>query len=181
MTKQQQSIIDSLRAEFERINASSNTRKGFNLINVASLQEETRANKEWKQLSEEDQKAWRKTAFTEMWRIIYELEQDLPDYVQIEHYGQHISKHDMPCLQIRHESVSCYAHHESLVNIEVRAITERKANEYGLREEFGTHLEYIPYPIDTSKHNTYGRGYSTIQEAVNDKCFQDALRKRVIR
>lgn len=183
MTTQQQNIIDSLVAEFERINTASAGRKAFNLIDTDALQDKTRLQREWKRLEEEDNATWKKSAEVETWRVMALLIEDLPDYVRVEKYNGLIGKYDLPQLQIRHESVHCRAHHEQVVGIEVIVRKQRKVDGHGNAGDFGSHFEYKPYPMLQRIANgiDYVYAYKTIEEAVNDPFFKEALRTRVIR
>lgn len=177
MTTQQQQIINLLVAEFERINAT-NTRKRFNLIDSAALQDDTNRKKLWEQLSEENLKTWENAANEETNRIIGLLREDLPSHVIVEKYNDKIGKYDLPKLQIRHETTHCRAHHESLVTIEVYVFKDYKQDEYGNSAKFGEEFLYKTYPM---KGGASAHGYKTIEDAVNDPYFKEALRNRVIR
>lgn len=180
MTKNQQQIIDALTMEFERINKSIKG-KGFNLIDAGALQQDTNRKRIWKQLSEENLKNWAKAAHEETERIIGLLREDLPDYVEIEKYNELIGKYDLPQLQIRHVTTHCRAHHESVVSIEIYVAKEHKEDEYGNAAEFGKCFRYVPSPMHYPSISNWEKGYKTIEEAVNDPQFKEALRKRVIR
>lgn len=181
MTTQQQFIIESLQKEFERINAAQVTKTKFNLINSESLQEDTKRKKEWAELSKRDLETWDKAAHEEANRIIELLREDLPPYVIVEKYTPAIGKYEAAQFQIRHESVSFRAHHEELVSIEVYVSREYRRDEHGNAAEFGKAFRYVPYPIQYGSIPNYKKGYKTIEEAVNDSQFKEALRKRVIR
>lgn len=172
MTTQQQFIINALTQEFERINSNQVKKTKFNLIDSDSLQEVTRRKDEWEELSKKDFQAWVKSANEETMRIINLLREDLPNYVVVEKYNESIGKYELPMLQIRHESVHPRAHHESVVNIEVIIEKEHRCDLYGNVAYFGKGFSYKP---------NYNNKYSTIEEAVNDPAFKEALRKRVIR
>lgn len=186
MTTQQQSIIDSLAAEFERINAASVSKKGFNLIDIEPLQEKTRLQKEWKRLVDEDNATWEKAANAEVDRIVELLIQDLPEYVKVERYSSAIGTYYMPKLQIRHEKQHFNAHPDDVVTIAVIARKERRTDSHGNHGYFGFELVYAPSPMHKSANskydiaNDYESAYKTIEEAVNDPYFKEALRARVI-
>jgi hypothetical protein len=175
MTTQQQSIIDALTDEFTRINKASATKKSFNLINVDALQEHTKANKEFKELSKQDLETWQLAAYAEMERIIELLVEDLPGYVRVERYDERISKYKAPQIQLRHESVSPRAHCDDVVSIEVKVDKIVKSNEYDMRCDFGKRLIYL-----TSVTGGMAE-FDTIEKAVSHEKFQEALRKRVLR
>lgn len=175
MTTQQQSIIDALTTEFARINESNTTKKGFKLINADALQEHTKANRLFAELSEQDLATWKRAAYAEMERIIELLEQDLPSHVMVERFNTHIGKYDDSAIQLRHQSVSPKTHHENVVSIHVVVSKHRKSNDYGSNLDFGKGLQY------TTSQTGWNTPFDTIEEAVNHKYFQDALRQRVIR
>ena len=181
MTTQQQNIIDSLKAEFERINTASTGRKAFNLIDTGALQDKTRLQREWKRLEEEDNATWKKAAEAETWRVMALLIEDLPDYVRVEKYNTSIGKYEASQFQIRHESVHHMAHHEELVTIEVIVRKQKKVDDHGNAGDFGSHFEYKPHPmLQRANGIDYLYAYKTIEEAVNDPYFKEALRNRVI-
>lgn len=173
MTTQQQQIMDSLKAEFERIN-TANTGKGFNLIDTGALQEQTEANREFAELSKRDLETWERVAYAEMERIIELLVQDLPDYVRVDRFDTPIGKYKSPSIQIRHESVSGNTHHENVVSLHVNVKKFRKSNEYNSRHDFGSHLYY------TNSESGWDKQFKTIEEAVNEPHFKECLRNRVI-
>lgn len=173
MTTQQQQILDSLKAEFERIN-TANTGKGFNLIDTGALQEQTEANREFAELSKRDLETWERVAYAEMERIIELLVQDLPDYVRVDRFDERISKYKSPSIQIRHESVGGNTHHENVVSLHVNVKKFSKSNEYNSRHDFGSHLYY------TNSESGWNKEFKTIEEAVNEPHFKECLRKRVI-
>lgn len=173
MTTQQQDIIDALTAEFTRINKANASKKSFNLINVDALQEHTRANREFAELSKQDLATWELAAYAEMERIIELLIQDLPEHVMIDRYDEHIGKYRRPQIQIRHWSVSPRTHYENVVSIDVIVNRVSRRNEYGEHQYFGEGLQYMVCGTDCR--------FDTIEEAVSHKSFQDLLRKRVIR
>jgi hypothetical protein len=180
MTKNQQQIIDALTMEFERINKSI-TGKGFNLIDTSALQEKTRIEREWKQLVDEDNATWEKAANAEIDRIVELLLQDLPDWVEVERYSPEIGKYYMPKLQIRHERQHHNSHPSEVVTIEVIARKECREDGNGNSGYFGYELAYEPSPMYKSASAiTYKPYYKTIEEAVNDPHFKEALRTRVI-
>jgi len=173
MTTNQQQIIDALTMEFERINKSITGKKGFNLIDSGALQEQSDANREFDELSKHDLETWRRVAYAEMERIIELLVQDLPNYVKVDRFDERIGKYKSPSIQIRHESVSGNTHHENVVSLHVNIRKFRKSNEYGFCCDFGKELYY------SCSENSM-REFKTIEEAVNDPHFKEALRKRVI-
>lgn len=184
MTAQQQKIIDSLVTEFNRINATPEV-KAFNLINTKKLKSITESNSDWEKQAKLSMESWRETADCETYRIIGLLQKDLPDYVRVEKYNSDIGKYDLPKIQIRHKTTSPLSHFESLVTIEVVVKVHHDSNENGYSAEFSEGICYKVSP--TAKRNDYSKGhryndcYDTIEDAVNDASFQDALRKRVIR
>jgi hypothetical protein len=175
MTTQQQLILDALTTEFARINESNKTTKGFNLINTDALQEHTKANRMFAELSKQDLAAWELAAYAEMERIIELLVQDLPDYVKVDRYDTHIGKYKSPSIQLRHESVSGNSHHESLVSLHINVSKRRKSNEYNASQDFGEGLYY------TNSEAGWDKRFKTIEEAISNSYFQNALRNRVIR
>ena len=167
MTTQQQNIIDALTDEFTRINKASATKKSFNLINVDALQDKTRAQKEFKELSKQDLATWQLAAYAEMERIIELLVKDLPDHVRVERYDERIGKYKSPEIQIRHESVSPRAHCDDVVSIRVKIDFCRRYNEYEMGFDFGKRLLY------TTSETGCMSEFDTIEKAVSHIKFQE--------
>lgn len=176
MTPNQKSIVESLINEFNRINSTTSDSKPFNLINADVLSAENRANYIWEQSSKSELESWKIAANEEAWRIVEMLKQDLPNAV-IEKYGHGNSYYDLPNVLIKHPSVDSNAHYTEWVSIDIHVETQSKSNEYGHRATFGKKLSYRVTPSVKG----YNEPYETLEEAVKDSAFIDALRKRVIR
>jgi hypothetical protein len=176
MTPNQKSIVDSLINEFNRINSTISESKPFKLINADVLSAENRANYIWEQSSKSELESWEAAANEEAWSIVEMLKQDLPNAV-VQKYGHGNDYYDLPEVLIKHPNV-IGSHPSEVVTIGVRVEKEYKANEYGHRAEFGKKLTYRVSP---SVKKGYSESYETLEEAVKDSAFIDALRKRVIR
>jgi hypothetical protein len=175
MTPNQKSIVESLINEFNRINSTTSDSKPFNLINADVLSAENRANYIWEQSSKSELESWEAAANEEAWSIVEMLKQDLPNAV-VQKYGHGNDYYDLPSVLIKHPSV-IGSHHTEVVSIEVSVAKEYRSNEYGYAAQFGKRLTYRVSPSVKG----YNESYETLEEAVKDSAFIDALRKRVIR
>ena len=173
MTENQQSIINSLTAEFNRINSTHQSNSSFNLIDINPMKAENRAKMLWDASSKSDLEAWEAAANEEAWGIKDMLEKDLPGAIVLK-YGDRNAFYDLPVVLIKHPSV-IGTHSSETASIRVVVCKEYIANEYGYKKEFGNKLAYQVSPCLNSKT------YDTLQDAVKDPVFLDALRTRVIR
>ena len=95
MTENQQSIINSLTAEFNRINSTHQSNSSFNLIDINPMKAENRAKMLWDASSKSDLEAWEAAANEEAWGIKDMLEKDLPGAI-VQKYGHGNSFYDLP-------------------------------------------------------------------------------------
>jgi hypothetical protein len=79
LTKLQQSVINNLTQEFERINSATRTSNKFNLIDVDSLNQVSEEIKRNNAEAEADQNYWRIAAMQEAERIVKLLSNDFID------------------------------------------------------------------------------------------------------
>jgi hypothetical protein len=175
MTQNQKSIVDSLINEFNRINSTNSESKPFNLINADVLSAENRANYIWEQSSKSELESWNAAANEEAWGIVEMLQQDLPNAI-VQKYGHGNDYCDSPNVLIKHPNV-VGSHPNAVVSIEVSVAKKYMSNEYGHAAQFGKKLIYRVSPSVLG----YSGFYGTLEEAVKDSAFIDALRKRVIR
>lgn len=177
MTKDQQQIIDTLINEFNKINQSNNADKGFNLIDITPLKTKTTIQKEWSEMRRADEIAWQKLANEECYRIIELLKQDIPN-VCIQKYGEQNGFGDYSTILIRKTS-QCSTHYDNSVRLEVKVFKVGKLDEYKQYYEFGDCLMYKPYPNSGNSHTDCT--YKTLQGAISDKVFLEALRTRILK
>ena len=117
MTENQQSIINSLTAEFNRINSLTKSSSSFNLIDVTPLAAENRAKTSWDMMSEGDLKAWESFANERAYDIAEMLRKDLPNAI-IQKYGDGNTFCDLPKILIKHPR-NISEHPSEVVSIEV--------------------------------------------------------------
>lgn len=168
LTEKQHQIIHALQAEFDRINQSAQQRSSFNLIDINALNTKTREMKAFNESVDETNKRWSDAAKYEADKIAEMLRQDLPDAVvdTDPNYGSYI--------RIRHKSNANSTDIGSMVTIDVKVKLTYTSDPYGNQYPIGSYLFCEPFPMTTGSH------YKTIEEAVNDERFLEALRKRVI-
>ena len=177
MTNNQQQIINSLISEFDRMNQSNNANNGFNLIDIKPLKTKTTTQKEWLDLQTADEIAWEKLANEECYRIIDLLKQDIPNAC-IQKYGAENGFGDYSTILIRKTS-QCSTHYDCAVRLEVKVDKVYKMDEHGKYYKFGDCLKYRPYPNIFASYQQNDT-YKTLEEAVSDKAFLEAIRTRVL-
>ena len=168
LTNNQQTILNQLIGEFNRINTMKTSNKGFNLIDINPLEQINREIKEHEELAKADEETWFKMRTNEAQRIIELLKQDLQGYC-VQKYGKENQHLELPNILIRkHERAS--THHEDSVIIRVGNHYRDSYVHNNLRQ-FGTELYY-----------TIGNGikYKTIEEAVSSDHFKWELRRKIL-
>ena len=116
LTENQQSIIDAITSEFNRIN-SVNKSTSFNLVDaskLSSINDEIKRNKEE---AEAIKKHWHELAMDEAERLAVLLQQDLP-MACVERFGKSNGKIEAPSVIIQRQRGIC-GHHENYVSFEV--------------------------------------------------------------
>lgn len=170
MNVKQQEIINTLINELIRIDDSRNQNKGFNLINVDSLNEKTNEIQRFKEEAIANKQAWDDIANEEARRIVKLFQEDLPNAC-VQKFGKETGHYDLPSLMIRRNENSS-KHYEDCVTIEVKILTEPVRDSFGNGYSKGLKLVY--------KFN-YGRNeFNTIEELVKDKTFLESIRTRVL-
>lgn len=167
-TEQQQHIIDSLMAEFNRINSSKDSSRSYSLVDLDSLLHKTNEIREYETLSKKDNEHWKELAKNEALNIVQQLRKDLPD-AKVELCDGRNE------IRIVHKSLSINVHHEERVDITVLVSQRYVDDSYGNRYSFGKSLCYEVYPCTTR-----GLKYDTINEAVKDERFLEGIRRRVL-
>lgn len=182
LTNNQKEIIDSLIYEFGKMNENKQSKKGFNLIDIAPMQERNTKQAEWREMQRLDALAWEKLAEDECYRIIELLKEDMPN-ARIEKFGERNGKYELNEILIARQGTHMRLHHSEYVSIEVKVKTERRVDEYGQGYDFGVGFRYIPYPTkldDACNYEARKWKYNTLEEVFADTWFTDALRKRVL-
>ena len=174
LTENQQSIIDAITSEFNRINSVTKS-TSFNLVDASkllSINDEIKRNREE---AEAHSKHWREVAMQEAERIAVLLQQDLP-MACVERYGKSNGKIDMPSVIIQRQRGMC-GHHENYVNFEVVVrIGEyvRQSQNCGYHECVRLGYKYYNSP---SKSTTY----DSVEELFANSNIADEIRKKIIR
>lgn len=174
LTNTQQKTIEFLTAQFEKLNASTQPNKKFNLVDIKPLEDKA---ERIKQLDEEEKiqyQIWKDAQKNELHRIARLLIEDLPQdrtMININPYGCVLSICRIQYLS--NGQLFTNDHHESCVKIDVEVKKKRYWDEYSQkhRDEY-TNLYYTL---------NYGKvEYNTIEELVSTDEFKDTLRKRVL-
>jgi len=172
MENNQQQIIDSLIAEFNRINSMNANNKTFNLINIEPLNAKTDEIKRYKAMREADKKAWNELAYQEVYRLIDLFKQDLPNAC-IEKYGKENGHIDIPSIIIGKDERHTRGHSENHVSIHIEVRTNKMVKDsYGGTWSFGSELIY--------RYGIFNKEYKTIEEVVTSKEFLEELRLKVL-
>lgn len=157
MNAKQQEIINSLIAEFNRIETSSIKNNSFNLIDLESLKDKTWEIDWYKKVENEDIKAWKKIATEEAHRLVELFKQDLPT----------------ACVKFCDGSSLFISNTNSKnrINIHVHVIRDKDVEDsYGNCYSRGKALSY----------GVFERRYRTIEDLVQNKDFLELIRTKII-
>jgi hypothetical protein len=171
MTTNQQQIVNSLIAEFNRIEAEHKPKTTFNLINLDALNDKTNEIARYKAEEKANLESWDKMANDEARRLVKLFQEDLPT-ASVQKYGKENYHYDLPSVLIRrNENTS--THHESCVSVQVFVVKVNDvADSFGNRYERGVQLKYrFSYGCDS---------FNSIEELVSNKLFLEELRLKVL-
>ena len=174
LTNTQQQTIQFLTEQFEKLNASTQPKTKFNLVDINPIEDKLERIRQLDMEKETAYKIWTEARKNELHRIADLLREDLPKdriMVEINTYGSVLSICRMQYLS--NGQIFINDHHESCVKIEVVLKKKSYWDEYSQkhRDEY-TNLYY---------RLNYGKvEYSTIEELVSTDEFKDTLRKRVL-
>ena len=174
LTNTQQKTIEFLTAQFEKLNASTQPKTKFNLVDIKPLEDKA---ERIKQLDEEEKiqyQIWKDAQKNELHRIADLLIEDLPQdrtMININPYGCVLSICRIQYLS--NGQIFTNDHHESCVKINVEVKKKDYWDEYSQKYRYEyTNLYYTL---------NYGKvEYNTIEELVSTDEFKDTLRKRVL-
>ena len=171
MTTNQQQIVNSLIAEFNRIEAEHKPKTTFNLINLDALNDKTNEIARYKAEEKANLESWDKMANDEAKRLVKLFQEDLPT-ASVQKYGKENGYHDLPIVLIRrNENTS--THPDSQVSVSViisKAIDVRDS--FGNAYERGAQLKY--------RFSYGGESFNSIEELVSNKLFLEELRLKVL-
>ena len=170
MNVKHQEIINTLINEFNRIEDSRNQNKGFNLINIDSLNEKTNEIQRFKEEAIANKQAWDDIANEEAIRLVKLFQEDLPNAC-VQKYGKDTGHYDLPSLMIRRNENSS-KHYEDCVSIEVKILTETIRDSFGNTYSKGLSLAY--------RFNYDKNEFNTIEDLVKDSRFLETIRTRVL-
>lgn len=170
MNVKHQEIVNTLINELNRIENLSNQNKGFNLININSLNEKTNEIQRFKEEVIANKHAWDDIANEEARRIVKLFQEDLPNAC-VQKYGEETGHYDLPSLMIRRNKNSS-KHYQDCVIIEVKILTETIRDSFGNTYSKGLKLAY--------SFNYERNEFNTIEELVKDKTFLESIRTRVL-
>jgi hypothetical protein len=171
MTTNQQQIVNSLIAEFNRIEAEHKPKQTFNLINANVLNEKTDEIARYKAEEKANQETWDKMADDEARRLVKLFQEDLPT-ASVQKYGRENGHYDLPIVLIRRNERTS-THHDSCVTVSViisKSIDVRDS--FGNAYERGVQLKY--------RFSYGGDSFNSIEELVSDKRFLEELRVKVL-
>ena len=174
LTENQQSIIDAITSEFNRIN-SVNKSTSFNLVDASkllSINDEIKRNKEE---AEAIENYWRQLAMAEAERLAALLQQDLP-MACVERFGESNGKHDCPWVIIQRQRGKC-GHHENYVSFEVvvkQGAYVQQSHKCGYHKRVGLGYKYYNSPSNSTTYNS-------VEELFANSNIADEIRKKIIR
>jgi hypothetical protein len=172
ITPTQQSILDSLVNEFNRINNESPSSDSFNFINTNPLIDKSREIKDNEAIADADYQAWRKMAIDEADRLVVLLRQDLPNAYIFRHSKEN-GFHESPTIKILRNNRTS-THHESCVSINVNVVKEKCFQTHGCYYQKGVRLAYSESYLES-----YPK-YETMQDLANSSNFQEQIRRKVL-
>lgn len=170
MNVKHQEIINTLINELNRIEDSRNQNKGFNLINIDSLNEKTNEIKRYEEEELANKLAWERIANEEAIRLVKLFQEDLPNAC-VQKYGKENRHYDLPSILIRRNN-NTSTHPESCVNVEVIVIREYFHDSFGRTISKGLRLAY--------RFNYGKEEFNTIEDLVKDSRFLETIRTRVL-
>lgn len=174
LTNTQQQTIQFLTEQFEKLNASTQPNKKFNLVDIKPLQDKA---ERIRQLDEEEKiskKMWTDAQENEILRIIALLQEDLPHkniVVQPNFYGSQLKICRIKFLSNGQLYISDF--HDNCVTINVHLKVKDKWDEYSYK--YRTEYTNFYYRLNYGKEE-----YSTIEELCATDEFKDTLRERVL-
>jgi hypothetical protein len=174
LTENQQSIIDAITSEFNRIN-SVNKSTSFNLVDaskLSSINDEIKRNKEE---AEAIKKHWRQLAMDEAERLAALLQQDLP-MACVERFGKSNGKTEAPSVIIQRQRGIC-GHHENYVSFDVVVRLGEyvhQSHNCGYQNRVGLGYEYYNTPNKSTIYNS-------VEELFSNSKITDDIRKKIIR
>lgn len=170
MNVKNKEIINTLINELNRIEDSRNQNKGFNLINIDSLNEKTNEIQRFKEEAIANKQAWNDIANEEAIRLVKLFQEDLPNAC-VQKFGKETGHYDLPSLMIRRNENSS-KHYEDCVIIQVKILTESIRDSFDNTYPQGLRLAY--------SFNYEKNEFNTIEELVKDKTFLESIRTRVL-
>ena len=174
LTQNQQQTIEFLTAQFEKLNASTQPKRKFNLVDIKPLEDKS---ERIRQLDEEEKiqlQIWTDTQKHELHRIARLLIEDLPQektMININPYGCTLSICRIQFLS--NGQIFTNDHPESCVKISVEVKKKSYWDEYSQKHRDECNNLY--YRLNYGKEE-----YSTIEELCATDEFKDTLRKRVL-
>lgn len=174
LTQNQQQTIEFLTAQFEKLNASTQPKTKFNLVDIKPLQDKAERIRQLDEEAELSKKIWKDTQKHELHRIADLLREDLPQdriLIKTSFYGCTLYICRMQFLS----NGQMYAsdHHDNCVTIDVELGWRENWDEYS--QKYRTEYTNLYYRLNYKKVE-----YSTIEELCATDEFKDTLRKRVL-
>lgn len=173
LTKNQQSIIDAIVSEFNRINGISKI-DNFNLINASELYSINDEINRYKEEAELDNKYWISVAMEEARRLAELLQQDLP-MACVERFGKSNGKYDLPSVIIQRERGIC-GHHENYVSFDVIVIKESVTRPHNCGYSKGVRLAYSYWNSEYASTQ-----YDSIEDLFSNSTIADEIRRKILR
>lgn len=174
LTNTQQQTIQFLTEQFEKLNASTQPKTKFNLVDIKPLEDKA---ERIRQLDEEEKitkKMWIDAKENEIKRIIALLQADLPHkniIVQPNFYGSQLKICKIGFLNNGQPYIRDF--HDSCVTINVHLKEKHNWDEYSYK--YRTEYTNLYYRLNYGKEE-----YSTIEELCATDEFKETLRKRVL-
>jgi hypothetical protein len=181
LTNTQQKTIEFLTAQFEKLNASTQPKTKFNLVDIKPLEDKAERIKQLDEEEEISKKMWTDAQESELQRIADLLREDLPEdriLIKINPYSREIK-----ICRIQFTSNGTFyvsEHKNDCVTIGVKIRRESFYDEYSTKHRDKCFSIYYTILQNISLLETKNVEYNTIEELVSTDEFKDTLRKRVL-
>ena len=173
LTQNQQSIIDAITSEFNRINSATKV-GGFNLVDASkllSINEEIAKNKAE---AEANKKYWHELAMLEAERVAALIQQDLP-MACVERYGKSNGKIDAPSVIIQRKPGIC-GHYEKYVHFDIEVVLAgyvQQSHDCRYQKRVGLQYSYYNSASNPTK-------YSSVEELFAQSNICDEIRRKIL-
>lgn len=174
LTQNQQQTIEFIKAQFEKLNGSTQPKTKFNLVDIVPLQDKSERIRQLDEEDETEDKAWAELRKNELHRIADLLREDLPQdriMVKVNTYGCVLYICRMQYLS----SGQIYINDDTDRCVTIHLELKRNSWKDEYSQKYRGKYTNLYYTLNYGKVE-----YSTIEELCATEEFKDTLRKRVL-